>query len=169
MSGFKISKKTRTWQRITNKEVEKYKDKVLLHLSHNKTRLMTVMDIAREVANDYEDETEVARVARVVRNMENQGLISRSGGKVKSYWSKVTKRTIQPTYVPPTPVEEEDDETEEQSQETQTETPEDKPVAETEKVNVPVQTTRVIQDVIPVQRPIEVNRTPRRITITIDI
>lgn len=166
MSGFRVSKKTRKHQKVTRKEVERYRDKVYLFLSHNSTRMMTVLDIAREVVRDHTDDNEVARAARIIRNMQAQGLIGKHGGAVKAYWSKVNKvADIEPTYVKPTPVEQEEDEKEEQEA---TETTEDK--AESPTVKVPVKRGPIFHDVIPVRRqPVQVDRTPRRITITIDI
>lgn len=168
MSGFRVSKKTRKYQRVTAKEVEMYRDKVYLFLAHNSTRMMTVLDIAREVVNDHKNEVEVTRAARIIRNMEAQGLISKHGGAVKAYWSKVNKLpSVEPTYVKPTPVEEEADETEESPADPE-ETTEDK--AESPTVKVPVKEGPIFQDVVPVRRqPVHVDRTPRRITITIDI
>lgn len=163
MAGFKISKKTRKYQRVTTKEVKEYKKLIYRHIEDNSTRLMTILDIAREVAIDHSNQYEIDRVARILRNMQAQNKISKHGGKIRGYWSKVNERDrIQPTYVKPTPVEQEEEETK------PVETTEDK--AESPTAKVPVQKGPIFQDVIPVRRqPVQVDRTPRRITITIDV
>lgn len=171
MSEFRVSKKTRKWQRITAKQAEMYRDKVYLFLAHNPTRMMTVLDIAREIVKDHKDEAEVARAARIIRNMEAQRLIGKQGGAVKAYWSKVNKvANIEPTYTKPTPVEQEEDETQEPEIQSETKTDEIEDKAESPTVKVPVTQGPIFQDVIPVRRqPVHVDRTPRRITITIDL
>lgn len=171
MSGFKISRKTRKHQKNTMREIAEYKRRILRVVQANPTRQMNMTDIAREAANDHTNENEIQRITHYVRQMKVHGLIGISGGEQKGYWSEVKNvGRVEPTYKP-TPVVEEADEKEEAPTEASAEDVRaEEEAVESPKVKVPVKRAPIFQDVIPVRKqPVQVNREPRKITITIEL
>lgn len=177
MSGFRISRQTREYQRSSVKQIKRYKKRIMEVVKDNPTRLMNITDIAREACNNPTDQAEVGRVAQYVGRMKRQGLIDMSGGKQKGYWSEVRHRErVAPTYQPkeveqPEEVIKEADEEEQAPTEASAEDVRaEEQVKESPTVKVPVQRAPIFQDVIPVRKqPVQVNREPRKITITIEL
>ena len=191
MSGFRVSNKVKKYHQMSVQQVQDYKNAIYSFIEQNSTKSMNVTSIARKIVHDPKDKAEVERVGRLIRNMRDQGLVSMSGGAQNGYWSIVREvGRIKPTYKKPTTelpkyleeaLEEEaamrviEEAKTKQVEEPQPVVQEQTPAPEqAAPVSVPVQSTPKYFDIKrPQQRApqqqMQVQRAPRRLTITIDL